>query len=291
MDRHLAVGLSLASSVLFAWFSIVARKGLGEASPYVGAVIGLAIGIPILGGLSLVFSDWSLLSYQAALWFVIGGILAPGFSRFLLFLGFRTIGVGRTMPLVTITPFLSTLAAIAWLGEEPGLAVWVAIFFVMGGCLFLTMKPEGDADWRRAHMIYPLLHAVVMAIASTLRRYGLLLYGDPLIGATIANVVSLPTILLFAPALPASERFRMAGAGLKWFVVAGVVNAAAYLAFFSAFQYGEVFIVMPLSYTAPLFALAFARVWLGEEEKLTWQKWAGGVLLFFGAIMIAWGSE
>lgn len=290
MEHYLAVGLSLASSVLFAVFSVVARKGLGGTSPYVGALIGLGLGIPLLGGVSLAFSDWGALSPRAALWFVIGGVLAPGFSRFLLFLGFRTIGVGRTMPLVTITPFLSTLAAIAWLGEEPGAAAWIAIFFVMAGCAFLTMKPEGDADWRRAHMIFPLLHALVMALASTLRRYGLLLYGDPLIGATIANAVSLPTLLLLAPALPAAERFRMDAAGLRWLLVAGAVNAAAYLAFFSAFQYGEVFIVMPLSYTAPLFSLALARVWLGEEERLTWQKWAGAALLFFATIMIAWAS-
>ena len=69
------------TSVSFAVFSIVARKGLGETSPYAGAIIGLAIGIPILGGLSLVFSDWGGLTYKAALWFFLGGIFAPGFSR------------------------------------------------------------------------------------------------------------------------------------------------------------------------------------------------------------------
>lgn len=288
MDHYLAISLSLASAVLFAAFSIIARKGLGGTSPYVGAVIGLAIGVPILGGLSLVFSSWRQLSLHAAIWFVIGGILAPGFSRFLLFLGFRTIGVGRTMPLVTITPFLSALVSIAWLGERPGAAIWVAIFFVMAGCLFLTIKPEGDSDWRRAHMAYPFLHAAVMAVASSARRYGLLLYGDPIIGATIANIVSLPTLLLFAPALPPAERFRMDRAGLRWFALAGVVNAAAYLAFFSAFQYGEVFIVMPVSYTAPLFSLLLARIWLREEEEITWPKTAGALLVFVGMATILW---
>ena len=47
------------------------------------------------------------------------------------------------MPLVTITPFLATLVAIAWLGEKPDVAVWLAIFFVTAGCLFLTVKPKG----------------------------------------------------------------------------------------------------------------------------------------------------
>ncbi len=290
MDHHLAIGLSLTSSFLFAVFSIVARKGVGETTPFVGALIGLAIGIPILGVLSLLFSDWGGLSREAALWFVAGGLLAPGLSRLLLFLGYRTIGVGRTMPLVTITPFLATLVAVAWLGEEPSLAVWTAIFFVTGGCLLLTVKPEGDADWRRIHMVYPFLHAVVMAFVSSFRRYGLILYADPVIGALIANVVSLPALLLLAPALPASERFRMDPQGVRWFALAGVVNAGAYLAFFAAFQYGEVFIVMPLSYTAPLFSLLLAHVWLKEEEKTTWQKWAGAVLLFIGTAIIAWAS-
>ena len=290
MDHHLAIALSLTASVSFAFFSIVARKALGATTPYVGAVIGLAIGIPILGGLSLVYSDWSGLTYEAAVWFFVGGIFAPGFSRLLLFMGYRTIGVGRTMPLVTITPFLATLVAIAWLGEHPNLAVWVAIFFVTGGCLFLTVKPEGDSDWRRIHMIYPFLHAFMMAFVNTSRRYGLLLYGDFIIGALIANAVSLPTLLLLAPALPKAERFRMDMRGLVWFTVAGFINMVAYIAFFAAFQYGEVFIVMPLSYTAPLFSLLLARVWLREEEKLTWQKWAGSALLFIGTAIIALAS-
>ena len=78
--------------------------------------------------------------------------------------------------------------------------------------------------------------------------------------------------------------------GFRWFTIAGVINAVAYIAYFAAFQYGEVFIVMPLSYTAPLFSLLLARVWLKEEEKLTWQKWAGAALLFCGTVIIAWAS-
>lgn len=139
-------------------------------------------------------------------------------------------------------------------------------------------------------MIYPFLHAFMMAFVNTSRRYGLLLYGDFIIGALIANAVSLPTLLLLAPALPKAERFRMDMRGLVWFTVAGFINMVAYIAFFAAFQYGEVFIVMPLSYTAPLFSLLLARVWLREEEKLTWQKWAGSALLFIGTAIIALAS-
>jgi drug/metabolite transporter (DMT)-like permease len=251
-------------------------------------VISLLVGFPILGGLSLVFSSWGKLTWEAAWWFILGGLIAPGFGRLLLFLGIRHIGVGRAMPLVTTTPFFATLLAAAWLGERPGPAVWGATACVVAGCALLSLKPAGDADWRRIHILYPLGHSLALAVASATRRHALLLTPDPIIGALIASLASLPVVLLSGRLLPAQERFRVSRPALLGFLLMSVVNTLGFLLFFASFRYGEVWLVVPLGYSAPLFSLLFARFWLREEEKVTWNKTAGALLLFLGMAAIVW---
>ncbi|MBI3024487.1 MAG: EamA family transporter [Candidatus Tectomicrobia bacterium] len=159
LNPLVAVALSLTSAVLFATFSVMVRKALSAGTAYAGVVISLAVGLPMLGGLSLAVSSWGDLTLVAAGWFLLGGILAPGIGRLLLFQGIRHIGVGRTMPLVMLTPFFSTTLAVAWLGERPGPAVWAATASVVAGCVLLSVTPAGDADWRRIHLLLPLGHA------------------------------------------------------------------------------------------------------------------------------------
>ena len=63
---------------------------------------------------------------------------------------------------------------------------------------------------------------------------------------------------------------------------------AALFFYFLALGFGEVSIVVPISYTAPLFSLLFARIWLREEERLDWRKVVGACLLFAGVVLIFW---
>lgn len=288
MNPFLAVFFSLTSAVLFASFSILARKALSVGTAYAGVLIGLMVGVPMLGGISLAASSWGALTWEAAGWFLLGGVLAPGIARLLLYQGIRHIGVGRTMPLVTLTPFCSTLAAAALLGERPGPATWAATAFVVAGSALLSLKPVGDADWRRIHLLLPVGHAVALAFASTTRRHALMLTPDPIIGAFLATLSSLPLVLLSARFLAPEERFRVDRGGLPRFILLGVVNTAGFLLFFTSFRFGEVWLVVPLGYSAPLFALIFARFWLREEEKITWNKVWGAVLLFIGMAVIVW---
>ncbi|MBI3128223.1 MAG: DMT family transporter [Candidatus Tectomicrobia bacterium] len=288
MDPLIAVTFSVTSAVVFASFSVLVRKTLSVGSAYAGAVISLVVGLPILGGLSLLFSSWERLTWEAAAWFALGGLFAPGLGRLLLFQGIRHIGVGRTMPLVMLTPVFSTALAVAWLGERPGPAAWLATASVAAGCVLLSLKPVGDADWRRVHLLLPLGHAAVLALASITRRHALLIAPDPIIGSFLANLVSLPCVLACAPLFPPEERFRVNRTGLLRFGLISVLNTFAFLLFFSSFRFGEVWLVVPLGYSAPLFSLLFARFFLREEERVTWQKGWGALLLFLGMAIIVW---
>ncbi len=286
MNTYLAIGLALCSASTFGAFSVMARKAMNMGSAISASLISVVIGIPIMLVLSFYFSDWGKLTLEAALWFSLTGFLAPGLARPLIYLSIRYIGVGRAMPLITMTPFVSTMAAVAWLGEQPGPVIFGATALVVTGCFLIALKPEGDKDWRRIHLLLPFAHSLVMAFATTTRRYSLLIMPDILIGIIVASLASIPAIFLFLPFLPPEERWRIEPGGHKMMILTGLLNSLSFLVFFSAFQFGPVSIVVPIGYAAPLFALVFTRIWLRDEEVLTWQKWTGAATLFIGVVLI-----
>jgi drug/metabolite transporter (DMT)-like permease len=286
LSAYLAAGLALCSAMTFGLFSVMARKAMNLGSALTASAISVAVGIPIMFVLTLFFSSWEKLTLEAVFWFSLTGALAPGLARPLIYISIRHIGVGRAMPLVTLTPFVSTLAAIFWLGEEPGPGIFAATFLIVTGCVLISLKPEGDKDWRRIYLFLPLAHSLSMAFATTSRRYSLLVFPDFLIGALIASVAALPAMLLFLPVLPKEERFRIEPGGLRMMILCGLVNSLTFLIFFAAFTFGPVSVVVPIGYAAPLFALVFTRIWLRDEEVLTWQKCAGAVTLFIGVVLV-----
>lgn len=278
---------ALLAALSFGAFSVIARKAMNYGTAFAGALVTVLLSIPIMILLSLIFSSWEKLTLEAALWFALAGALTPGIGRTLVYLSIRFIGVGRAMPLMTLTPFVAMAVAVVWLGERPGVSVLAATLCVVAGCALLAMKPEGDRDWKRIHLLLPLVHSVAVAFAVGARRHSLLILPDFILGATIAAIASLPVMLLFLLFLPKEERFRI-DPGKHWiFLGCGLVNTMAFLFFFAAFQYGQVYLVMPMGFAAPLFALVFAKIWLKEEEPLTWQKWAGAIALFIGIVIVA----
>ncbi len=287
MNSALAVGFALFAALSFGTFSVMARKAMNVGTAYAAALVTVLIGIPIMLAMSFIFSSWEKLTLEAALWFTLAGMLAPGIGRTLVYLSIRYIGVSRAMSLMALTPFTAMVAAVVFLGERPGLAVLGATLCVVAGCALLAVKPEGDRGWKRIHLLLPLAQSIAVAFAAVTRRHSLLLFPDFIIGSTIAIIAALPVMLLFMPLLPKTERFRIDPGKLGIFIMCGLVNTCAFLSFFAAFQFGQVYFVMPVGFAAPFFTLIFSKIWLKEEEPLTWQKWAGALALFLGVVIVA----
>ncbi len=288
MNPPLAVFFSLLCAISYGGFAVVAKKTLTHATAFTNTVIALLVTVGLAGGISLFVSPWGRLTWEAALWFAAGGVVAPSLTRITLFLGIDRVGLGRAMPLVTLSPFFSLLLAIFWLGERPGGAAYLATFCVAAGCLLVSLRIRGEGQWKRIHLLYPIAHSVFIAIATATRRSGMLLFPDAFIATTIASLVSLPVVYMVCPFLPPEERFRLKGGRTGLILLCGVLVTAALFFYFLALGFGEVSIVVPISYTAPLFSLLFARIWLREEERLDWRKVVGACLLFAGGVLIFW---
>ena len=163
-----------------------------------------------------------------------------------------------------------------------------ATLFVVAGCVLLALKKEGEKPWRRIFILMPLAHAVSFAFAASIRKHVLALMPEPLLGATLSYAISIPVLFLFYPFLPDNERISFNRAGVTGFALAGSILTLSFFCHFTSYRYGDVSIIAPIVYTAPLFSLLLARIWLKGEEEITWQKTAGAVLLFIGMVVIIW---
>jgi drug/metabolite transporter (DMT)-like permease len=149
----LALVLVLIAAVLHATWNLCAKRA-GGGLPFVwivGATI-CSLYLPVLT--SYWFWQRPTLSAVQLAWILGSGVLKTGYSLFLQ-RGYRTGDFSLIYPLARGTgPLLSTLAAVAFLGERPsglaiagGLVIVIAIFFLTDGAKLFR---ESHAHLRNA---------------------------------------------------------------------------------------------------------------------------------------------
>jgi drug/metabolite transporter (DMT)-like permease len=157
-----ALTLVLVAAVLHATWNLCAKRA-GGGLPFVwlvGAVI-CTLYVPVLAGYWL----WRQPSLElgSLAWIAGSGVLKTAYSLFLQ-RGYRTGDFSLIYPLARGTgPLLSTLAAIALLGERPtwlalagGAVIVVAIFFLTGGTRLFHQD--------RAHLRNAIRYGVVSGV-------------------------------------------------------------------------------------------------------------------------------
>ncbi len=176
-----ALGLVLLAAVLHATWNLCAKRA-GGGLPFVwvvGAVI-CACYLPVVATYWAVYRP--TLSSHAVAWILGSGVLKTGYALFLQ-RGYRTGDFSLIYPLARGTgPLLSTLAAIAFLGERPtpialagALVIIAAIFFLTGGP---RLFHESSAHLRNA-ISYGVISGVLIASYTIWDRYGVARLGVP----------------------------------------------------------------------------------------------------------------
>lgn len=157
-----ALTLVLVAAVLHATWNLCAKRA-GGGLPFVwlvGAVI-CTLYVPVLAGYWL----WRQpsLDLSAVAWIAGSGVLKTAYSLFLQ-RGYRTGDFSLIYPLARGTgPLLSTLAAIALLGERPSLLALLGGAVIVVAIFFLT---DGTRLFRedRAHLRIAIRYGVISGV-------------------------------------------------------------------------------------------------------------------------------
>jgi uncharacterized membrane protein len=284
----LAILLALFGSFWFAASMIFINRGIMAVDYFKGLLANLGVNALCLSMYLSLSSDRIDLWNPANLLFVVIGIFVPGVARFFIFKGMERLGAPISACLTNSTPLFAIVFAVSFLGERPTVTNLLGAFSIVAGIVSLSWRGAAKT-WRTADLLFPLTAAFLFAGRDNLVRVGVLQIGSPIVGATIASVVSLTTMALLYGVFAEQKPLGALGLrGLGLFAVSGFMNFLSYVFIYTALSMERVSLISPLVNASSLFVLPLSLIFLKDVEKLTARKIGAIALVILGVLLIAW---
>ena len=280
-----ALLFALGTAIAYAFADVTARFGLQRADPLVGATMALTSSVMLFLLVVLATGARFPAFGPHYFWMAVGGACNPGLFFVLFFIGIAKIGVSRAAPIKGSSAIFAAFLAMFFLGEEPTWYNLAGILLVVGGIAVISSGAQ-TGHWRRVDMLWPLGAAVVAAIAALCWRTGIQAFPDTVAGTAVAIVSALVVVGAYTLTVRRDRIRENVRASWKFFIVAGSIEGFGKFLYASALQLGEVYRMLPVIQTSPLFVVLLSLVVLRRAEGITWRVPAGAVLTVGGAILV-----
>ncbi len=269
--------------------SLLARSLMSE----LGSVGVNAIRSTIGGGLLVVWvlatvGTGAFATISANGWLLLGLsiITAIALGDTVFFESTRAIGVARAMTVSTTYPLVAAVIAGAFLNEPVTVPIALGSLVTMAGLILIV------APWAERAPEERFWFGVGAAVLASLAwAISTVLVKPPLaeMSATTAQAIRLPVASLvlwltpWARSVPGA--FARSGRTVKIRIaILGVITSVSSVMFVAGVKHAGVAVASVLSSTAPMFAIPFAVVFLGE--RLTLHAFAGIVLTLAGIVVL-----
>ncbi|HWP59702.1 MAG TPA: EamA family transporter [Candidatus Acidoferrales bacterium] len=283
----LAPIFALGNAFFFAVHNVLTKKALRNSNPTTAVTVSLFINAVFLWLISLLFIPLDSLATPGIFIFVFIGLFQPGLTRLLTYKGIEHLGVAITDPIRATTPLFSALMAVAVLGEKMTLPVFCGTLLVVVGIWYLSQRPRAARPVDVRYIFYPLLASVLAGFSQVLRKVGLGAVPHPILAAAVTASSSFAFMLLgYLIAGRKNQLFQATRQSLPFLFGAGIAISIAMVCIYYALDLSPVVVVIPLSSTGPLFALALASVFLRESETVTLRIVTGACLIVFGVVLL-----
>ena len=205
-----AVVMALLSSVAFGASQILVRKNL-EKSSYLNVSVTVTImGAIVLWPFALIFTDFSSVNLEGLLLFMLAGLFAPGIARLLYFKGMNAVGISVNSSIFSAYPLYTSIIAVLVLNEILTLLNWMGLVCIVGGVIFIghTMNKDNNniQQVSKKSIIVPVCGSLLMAFSQIIRKEGLNIYNQPLLGVAVGYTTSLIVYLLVGTVTLASPQ-------------------------------------------------------------------------------------
>jgi transporter family protein len=133
--------------------------------------------------------------------------------------------------------------------------------------------------------VWALLSAFFAGLTAVLAKVGV-----QNVDSNLATAIRTVVILIFAWAVALATRNQSFSAIGKrtwiFLILSGVATGLSWLCYFRALQLGEASQVAPVDKLSVVVAIVLAAIFL--HERVTWHHWLGGILIFSGAVVLAY---
>ncbi len=282
--------LALISAVFTALAQLLLGNALRRLSPGVASIVANTVIFSIASGFYAAGAGVENWPVAGILLFGLSGVIANFGARYLIYYSVTKIGVSRTQVLFQTSPIWSSAVAIVSLGERINFFIGAGTLAIVGGAILIVQERGRDKKKTRfSLLVIPLIAALIMAAAPTLRKLAFVFIPSAAFGLTIACMVA---ATLQIAILPLTERNRSSHLDRSALIPAlsgAVMNAFAALFFWTALKSGDVIQVFPIRRLSVILVIVFSWLFFQEYERITWRVAAGGALSVLGAAAIVWG--
>ena len=133
--------------------------------------------------------------------------------------------------------------------------------------------------------LWALLSAFFAGLTAVLAKVGV-----QQIDSNMATAIRTVVILIFAWAVAlVTKNQPFSGIGKRtwiFLILSGIATGLSWMCYFRALQLGEASQVAPVDKLSVVVAIVLAAIFL--HERVTWHHWVGGVLIFTGAVVLAY---
>ena len=268
--------------------AILVRKGAQYASVSVAALMSFTVTALVLWTVNAWSFPLSLLYSPAIFYFMLSGSIQPAFVRFLHYTGIVRLGASRAGPVRGIAPLFAIVIAFFFLGERPGLFVYLGAGLCVSGIWLLSYRRRGESDWKKIDLLFPLGAALLTGVSQNIRKMGLLILPNPFIAAAVTTTTSL---LVFSLSLVVTRQIatiKFDKKCLPTYGSAAFISTVAQIFTFMSLSLGDVSVVVPLVNSNPLFIVILSALFLRDLEKVTGLVITGAVLIVGGVTLITY---
>jgi uncharacterized membrane protein len=282
--------LALLSALSFGLSQILVRKNIHKSNfLYITMTITI-MGNIILWPLALAFTDLNTINPEGILLFIIAGLLAPGVARLFYFKGMETAGMSANASIFSTYPLYTSIIATLLLGEMLSIENWTGLICIIVGVIFIGRNINNSdsktTNATKKGIFIAFLGSLAMAFSQIVRKEGLNIYNEPLLGVAAGYTTSLIVYLLVIRFSRNTKTPRFSFNDVRNFWKPGVGIATGWLLAFVALSQEMVSIVAPILQTELLFILFFAYVFLRKQEKVSLKLAAGAILIVAGVILV-----
>lgn len=283
--------LALLSALSFGLSQTLVRKNLHKSNFLYITLTVTIMGNIILWPLALAFTDLNTINPEGILLFIIAGLLAPGVARLFYFKGMETAGMSANASIFSTYPLYTSIAATLLLGEALTTENWIGLICIIVGVIFIGRNINNGGtqttSTTKKGIIIAFIGSLAMAFSQILRKEGLNIYNEPLLGVAAGYTTSLIVYLLVIRLSRNNETPPFSLNDVRNFWKPGVGIAAGWLLAFVALSQEMVSIVAPILQTELLFILFFAYIFLRKQEKVSLKLAASAILIVAGVILVS----
>ncbi|MDP6558923.1 MAG: DMT family transporter [Candidatus Binatia bacterium] len=277
---------ALFAAFVFSISHILIRRGLATSNPIAGSFFSIALSALTLWIVAALFIPLQSFWTHAIWFFAVSGIFAPGLGRMFIYIGINRIGVARSVPVSSSSPMFASFLAMIFIGETWSFQNIAGTCLVILGVVIITRTRTEQAPWRKKDLVFPIMAAFSFALASNLRKYGLLIKNLPLMGATVNTTTGLLLAMGVLQAQGGVRLLRVPGQTLGWLIAAGACNTIGMLLSFYALSLGKLVVVEPLLHTAPVLSVLLTALFLRDVEVVNLRVVAGAACTVAGTVLI-----